>query len=117
MLLNIMSLKKQIKQLVPDKLCKHGSYAYYHLLSVVDFPLQLQDYIHAYCAAHAGAEFIGFAQNVTGKKLHWHTNIVFFLQGNSMLPVYGSGFCVFVCENAGYNRVSMYSEGSSTNKI
>lgn len=37
-----------------------GPYQYYHLLSGVDLPLKSQDYIHDYCDAHAGEEFIGY---------------------------------------------------------
>lgn len=56
---------------------KQGPYAYYHLLSGVDLPLQSQDYIHAYCAAHSGTEFIGFAQNVTNEELRWRSQHYF----------------------------------------
>lgn len=38
----------------------HGPYAYYHLISGSDLPLKSQDYIHAFCQQHQGAEFIGF---------------------------------------------------------
>lgn len=40
--------------------CKHGPYAYYHLISGVDLPLHGQDYIHDYCDKYQGDEFIGF---------------------------------------------------------
>lgn len=38
-----------------------GPYAYYHLISGVDLPIQSQDSIHAACARQAGTEFIAFA--------------------------------------------------------
>lgn len=56
---------------------KNGPYAYYHLLSGTDLPIQSQDEIHAYCITHAGTEFIGFAQNVTEKELHWRSQHYF----------------------------------------
>lgn len=40
-----------------------GPYAYYHLLSGVDLPLKSQDYIHAFCDANRGKEFIGFSES------------------------------------------------------
>ncbi len=38
----------------------NGPYAYYHLLSGTDLPIQRQKYIHDFCALHAGKEFVGF---------------------------------------------------------
>lgn len=40
----------------------HGPYAYYHLLSGVDLPIQSQDYIHSFFSANEGKEFVGFWQ-------------------------------------------------------
>lgn len=37
-------------------------YAYYHLISGVDFPLKSQDFIHHFLGANDGKEFIGFFQ-------------------------------------------------------
>lgn len=59
-----------------------GSYAYYHLLSGVDLPIKSQDYIHAYCQAHAGTEFIGFAQNATEEELNWRSRHYFLFSRN-----------------------------------
>lgn len=53
------------------------SYAYYHLLSGTDLPLQTQNYIHQYCEKYAGTEFIGFAQNVTEEELKWRSQHYF----------------------------------------
>ena len=39
---------------------KPGEYEYYHLLSGVDLPIKSQDYIHTFCAANSGKEFIGY---------------------------------------------------------
>lgn len=41
---------------------RQGHYSYYHLLSGVDFPLKSADQIHAFCALHAGKQFIGFSK-------------------------------------------------------
>lgn len=41
----------------------HGPYAYYHLLSGTDLPIQSQDYIHAFFHQNAGKEFVGFWQD------------------------------------------------------
>ncbi len=38
-------------------------YAYYHLLSGVDLPIQTQDDIHAFFQKHQGKEFVGFWQD------------------------------------------------------
>ena len=43
-----------------EEAAKHGPYQYYHLLSGVDLPIKSQDYIHAFCDANAGKEFIGY---------------------------------------------------------
>lgn len=40
----------------------HGYYAYYHLLSGVDMPLQTQDNIHQFFITHHGKQFIGYSQ-------------------------------------------------------
>ncbi len=53
------------------------TYAYYHLLSGVDFPLKSQQYIHHFFQKHAGKEFIGFSQvnyqrEVERKVLFYH---------------------------------------------
>lgn len=54
----------------------NGPYEYYHLVSGVDLPLKSQDYIHAFCVEHAGAEFIGFA-SPTEKEIKWRTQHYF----------------------------------------
>lgn len=51
----------------------NGPYGYYHLLSGVDLPIKSQDYIHAYCDAHQGKEFIGIASHATRKELDWRS--------------------------------------------
>ena len=53
-------------------------HAYYHLLSGVDLPLQSQDEIHAFFAAHAGQEFVDFDSETVDAALlrqrigRWH---------------------------------------------
>lgn len=42
---------------------QNGPYAYYHLLSGVDLPIQSQDYIHAFFQENEGHEFVGFWQD------------------------------------------------------
>ncbi len=42
---------------------RNGQYAYYHLLSGVDMPIKSQDYIHTFCEANRGKEFIGYTLN------------------------------------------------------
>ena len=54
----------------------NGPYEYYHLISGVDLPLKSQDYIHAFCSEHTGAEFIGFA-SPTEKEIKWRTQHYF----------------------------------------
>lgn len=54
-----------------------GPYQYYHLLSGVDLPVKSQDYIHAFCDAHEGTEFIGYTlteitPEVVRKVQRWH---------------------------------------------
>ena len=60
-----------------EEAAKHGPYQYYHLLSGVDLPIKSQDYIHAFCDANAGKEFIGYTlTNLTPELLRrtqrWH---------------------------------------------
>ena len=55
----------------------NGSYAYYHLLSGADLPLKSQDYIHDFCDANQGKEFIGYTlteitPEVIRKAQRWH---------------------------------------------
>ena len=90
---------------------KQGPYAYYHLLSGVDLPLRSQDYIHAYCAAHAGTEFIGFAQNVTEKELRWRSQhyFLFAREFNTSCCWKRALRCLFVKmqDIIGYRRIRM----------
>lgn len=55
----------------------NGPYAYYHLLSGVDLPLKSQDYIHRFCEAHQGREFIGYTltemtPELSQRMQRWH---------------------------------------------
>ena len=55
----------------------NGPYRYYHLLSGVDLPLKSQDYIHRFCEAHAGKEFIGYtltemSPEIARRMQRWH---------------------------------------------
>lgn len=44
-----------------EEAVKKGPYAYYHLISGVDFPIKTQDQIHDFFDRNEGMEFIGFA--------------------------------------------------------
>lgn len=45
-----------------------GTYAYYHLISGGDLPLQSQDDIHRFFQKHSGKEFLGFSQATFDKE-------------------------------------------------
>lgn len=67
----------EVEFLLFETAFKRGEYAYYHLLSGVDLPIQSQDEIHRYCEQHDGTEFIGFAQNVSSEELRWRSQHYF----------------------------------------
>ena len=46
-----------------DKAIKNDNYAYYHLLSGVDFPIKSQKFIHDFFEKNYGKEFVHFAYN------------------------------------------------------
>lgn len=55
---NISQIKAEY--LLFETALANGPYAYYHLLSGTDLPIQKQEYIHNFCARHTGKEFVGF---------------------------------------------------------
>ena len=67
----------------------HGPYAYYHLLSGVDLPIKSQDYIHSFCEAHQGREFMGIASHAPQEELDWRSQHWFLFsrdfQSNDLL--------------------------------
>ena len=63
----------EIELLLFKEAYSNGSYSYYHLLSGVDLPIKSQDYIHAYCDAHQGREFIGIASHATQSEIDWRS--------------------------------------------
>lgn len=50
----------KVEYLLFETAAAHGPYAYYHLLSGADLPIQTQDTIHAFFEANAGKEFVNF---------------------------------------------------------
>ena len=58
------------------------SYAYYHLLSGVDFPIASQDTIHDFFNQHFGKEFIGFANHTPSSELKWRSQHYFLFSRN-----------------------------------
>lgn len=50
----------KVEYLLFETALANGPYAYYHLLSGTDLPIQRQAYIHDFCRQHAGKEFVGF---------------------------------------------------------
>lgn len=67
----------EVELLLMETAMAKGEYDYFHLLSGVDYPIKSQDYIHQYCKANQGIEFIGFSQNVTSKELAWRSQHYF----------------------------------------
>lgn len=63
----------EIELMLFKEACSNGPYAYYHLLSGVDFPIKSQDYIHACCDEHQGLEFIGIASHATQREIDWRS--------------------------------------------
>lgn len=53
----------EVEYLLFQTAAAQGPYAYYHLLSGVDLPIQTQDDIHAFFQKHQGKEFVGFWQD------------------------------------------------------
>ena len=58
------------------------TYAYYHLLSGVDYPIASQDVIHSFFSKHSGSEFIGFANHATKSELKWRSQHFFLFSRN-----------------------------------
>ncbi|TDS13791.1 beta-1,6-N-acetylglucosaminyltransferase [Sphingobacterium paludis] len=55
---SIVEAELRLFQMAQDS----GNFSHYHLLSGVDMPLQTQDVIHSFCAAHPNKQFIGYSQ-------------------------------------------------------
>lgn len=51
-----------------EEALRHGPYAYYHLLSGQDLPIQTQDAIHHFFDEHQGKEFVGITR---GTEFDW----------------------------------------------
>lgn len=50
----------EVEYLLLETAVKQANFAYYHLLSGVDLPIQSQDTIHNFFAQHSGKEFVSF---------------------------------------------------------
>lgn len=80
-----------------EKAVQAGPYAYYHLLSGVDLPLKSQDYIHGFCDANQGKEFIGYTltsitPEVVRKVRRWHLFPRRFKSPNVFIRIARAGF-------------------------
>ena len=67
----------QVELLLFETAYKNGRYAYYLLLSGVDFPIKNQDFIHHYCEIHQGVEYIGFVHENVEKEIKWNSQHYF----------------------------------------
>lgn len=56
-----------------------GPYAYYHLISGGDVPIKTQDYIHGFCDANQGKEFIAISE-ISDKDLNWRSKHHFWFR-------------------------------------
>ncbi|MBD5366017.1 MAG: beta-1,6-N-acetylglucosaminyltransferase [Bacteroides sp.] len=54
-----------------EEASRNADYAYLHLISGTDYPLNGVGHIFDYCKINSGKEFIGFSQNVTDRELEW----------------------------------------------
>ena len=86
-------------------------YGYFHLLSGVDFPIKSQDYIHDFCDAHQGMEFVGIAQNVSQKELDWRSQHWFLFardfQSNNLIKRTLRGIFARLQTVVGYKRTKL----------
>lgn len=70
---NISQIKAEY--LLFETALANGPYAYYHLLSGTDLPIQKQEYIHNFCARHTGKEFVGFLLMQTINEI-WNVKLI-----------------------------------------
>ena len=97
---------------------KQGPYQYYHLLSGVDLPIKSQDYIHDFCEANAGKEFIGYTLTSLTPELvrrtqRWHLFPEHFGRKRSFYSVLRAG-CIKLQEwlHIRRNREVPFKKGS-----
>ena len=96
----------------------NGPYAYYHLLSGADLPLKSQDYIHAFCDANQGREFIGYTltsitPEIVRKAQCWHLFPRRFKSRNIAVKAFRAGFLRFQeCLGIKRNRNVDFKKGS-----
>lgn len=67
----------EVELMLMDAASSNFTYAYYHILSGVDFPIATQDEIHDFFNNHVGKEFIGFANHATRDELEWRSQHFF----------------------------------------
>lgn len=71
----------EVELLLMEKASLKYPYAYYHLLSGVDFPIVNQNEIHGFFHTHSGKEFIGFANHTPKTELKWRSQHYFLFSG------------------------------------
>lgn len=72
----------EVELLLMAEASKKYPYAYYHLLSGVDFPIANQNVIHDFFKKHSGKEFIGFANHTPKAELKWRSQHYFLFSRN-----------------------------------
>lgn len=72
----------EVEFLLMSEASSRFSYAYYHFLSGVDFPIASQNVIHDFFNHHKGKEFIGFANHTPRAELEWRSQHYFLFSRN-----------------------------------
>lgn len=72
----------EVELLLMEKASLKYPYAYYHLLSGVDFPIACQNVVHDFFENHSGQEFIGFANHTPKSELKWRSQHYFLFSRN-----------------------------------
>lgn len=67
----------EVELLLMTEASSRFAYAYYHLLSGVDFPIANQDVVHSFFSKNFGKEFIGFANHTSKTELNWRSQHFF----------------------------------------
>lgn len=87
---------------------KNERYAYYHIISGVDYPLKDQDYIHSFCDTHQGKQFIGFAEHTSQEEIKWRSQHYFLFprdfKSNNMTKRFIRAIFARLQSLAGYRR-------------
>lgn len=101
----------RIEYLLFETAYKKSEYAYYHLLSGVDFPIKSQDYIHDYCKRNQGVEFVGIAGGLLDRELRWRSQHYFLFSREFKTTCYWKrlfrALFVVIQSIVGYKRSSL----------